>query len=237
MIDRIINHIYAIFFVSLHENALIYYIVANLLNKMHYLKLKKENIFKIIIPIIVVAIYSNIASYLGFSDEIKYFSTLFTMTFFVCVMLRIKKVKDIFITLLYTLIASIVMMMIQIIYLPAILNSIGKTIVELNKEIEKFILVLLPARVMEYTIIIFLYKRKTDKVFIDTLKTIKNNKKVRILSIIFLLFNSFIVIVIGNLVINNFAFNDLNVFSSISCCCSIAAITSIKHCFILRIDI
>jgi hypothetical protein len=213
MFDTILNHIYAIFIISIHENAFIYFMVAFLLNKMEYIKFRRENLLNIIIPVIAVGIISNTIAFITPDDGlIRYLGSLTSMTFFICLFLRIKGFKSILLCFLATGLMSIVMVIIQLLYFPVVFSALGKTIDYFNEEIERSILLTLPERIIEYSIIVYAFLRKTSKIKIELYRTIKNNRSLRWTSTILIIINIAIMIFIYNIIVTKLVLKSLDIY-------------------------
>lgn len=203
--DIIVNIILHTLFVSIPEEFFWVVFVYLLVGEFDYLKYNSTIKFiqswdypRVIYPVIITALLSNIVRFSGIDSE---FASLVTiLSVFVLIVLfgdignnaaALKWIGKIFIFVLLTLLLIFVL---EFSYMPFILYGTGMTIKQLYNSIVLTILISIPERIVEYSILIFLISNINMINKFNIFKVIFKNKILSLITISLLIIDALYIV-------------------------------------------
>lgn len=164
-------------------------------------RFQKYDLALMCIPILSVAIVSNI---LRFSNIDLILVPV--ISFFVCLIAIVITYKlyfnifDILKAFVCLLIGFIVLMIIESLYIPALLYITGSTVKDMNSSLLTNFVCSLPAKMIQFLVILYIYLRKSTILKANVFKAIMSSRVLQISTTCLLLFNFILILILSNLI-------------------------------------
>ncbi len=164
-------------------------------------KFQKYDILLLSIPILTAAIGSNILRFSGLNlILVPVFSMLICYVAIVITYRLYYNLHDIFKSFICLLFAFIILMLIETLYMPAILYMTNSTIKDINSSLLLNFVCSLPAKGIQLIIILYLFFKKSSILKTNIFEIIMSNKIVRVVTLCLLLFNFALTLALTNLI-------------------------------------
>lgn len=191
---NVVNALLNMILVSIPEDIFIVLITLIFLKRFDLLDIRmwKQNIKWIMIPVVPVALIINFFRYIVIIPKpIISLISLFVMNILIIYIIvkssYLTEKKQIFKTIMFTLISFVIVGLIEILYYPILLQWLQKEMSFFDQNILYNLLITIPARVIQICIVAFIIIKKNNTIRINIFDTIIKNK---------FLANSFAVILI-----------------------------------------
>ena len=216
LIHNIMNAIINCLLVSMPEESIWFFTVLILMKRFDLLDkyMWKEKIKWLIIPF-SSSIVINILKYI-INSPIIFISISAIITIYIGIIIMLKapennilneKIAHIKVFLLVLLSFAILIVLTECLYAPFLLKYFGKSIIEVNNVWLINFLMSIPARVIQFVMIIFILSIQNREVYLNILQSILSDKKISLIIIAFI----FILIIFWTLLIN--IFGNYNILS------------------------
>jgi len=163
-------------------------------------KLRKRDIFEIFIPVLFVAVLSNVLRYSGVDDNTILFTSIFSTFSLIVAVFKQLTISGILKTFFATIISFLIIILIEFTYIAIIIYITNKTASDLNNSIYLNFIISLPERVIEYSLIAYLLLKKTTFLKANFLNTIISSKLLSGVTLCVVLFNMIVFTTIIKLV-------------------------------------
>lgn len=193
-----------IIFVSIPEE--IFLVAFALMIQKHYdlLKPTRKNVMRFMVPVLSLALFSNIfRTFLDVKADIMPIISILILFVSTVIVYKVRNLKQLLTFFASFVFSYLVGSIIQLSYIPLLLNTTGIKPDELNNYGYLLILISLPERVIEYCILFYLYNIRTSLVKIKIFREIFSNRILSIITICVFVLNVAFVTVIGKLVFFN----------------------------------
>jgi hypothetical protein len=166
-------------------------------------RFKRIDIFRVGFIVLFIAILSNIMKfYLAMDPTLGSFMLMFLLFLLIVIVYRLYySVKEILKAFIFSVITFIILLVTEMLYIPIVLSSIDKTIKEINDSILMNFTIALPARMIHFSIIAYLLKKKVSFTKVKLFKAVIQSRTLIILSFIFLICNFILLAILGKLII------------------------------------
>jgi len=222
LIHNVMNAIMNCLLVSMPEESIWFFTVLILMKRFDLLDkyMWKEKIKWIIVPFIS-SIIINLLKYI-INSPIIFISISAIITIYIGIIIMLKapennilneKIAYIKVFLLVLLSFAIMIVLTESLYIPLFLKYFGKSIIEINSTWSVNFLMSIPARVIQFLLIIFILSIQNRKIYLDILKSITSDKKISLIIIIFtstlIVFWTFLINFIGDYnILSQYGFNE-----------------------------
>ena len=185
-----ISLIISIIIVSIPEELFLVLFSLILLKRYDLIELKKDNIFKISIPVVITAVASNILRYyLPSTKDYIIIIGIIIIVASIIIIYGLSRPKEIIKVIICTLLSMIVYAVIQTAYVPLLLYGTSVPIEELNKPGLLIFIWSLPERAIEFSILSYFLSKKKSFLRVNLIKVISDSPKLTMITTVVLLFN------------------------------------------------
>ncbi len=156
---------------------------------------------RVFVPAVTAALVSNILRYTGVKMII--ITAVSFLTVFVLIVLYGDILKNgaaliwIVKAFGFLLLAFLILIIIEVLYIPIVLYATGKEITEINNDIFLNFAISIPGKVIQYLILVYLVARKRTFLRANIFIPIQKNKMLSKLAIVMLLTNSILIYILG----------------------------------------
>jgi len=200
----IVKLILNIILVSIPEE-IFFVAFALLIQKRHdLLKPNRRNVLRFSVPVLSLAFLSNILRTF-FEVTADFMPIIAVLILFVSTALvyKIKGVRQLLKVFASYILSYLAVSIIQLSYIPLLLNTTGITANELNNYGLLLVLISLPERVIECCILAYLLSKRTNLIKINIFKEIFKNRTISVVTIGVFILNVVFVTLMGKLVFFN----------------------------------
>jgi len=221
MQESITNAVMNFLLVSLPEESIWFFTVIILMKRFDLLDkyMWRDKIKWLVVPVLS-SIVINLLKYI-INSPIIFISISAITTIYIGIIIMLKapennilneKIAYIKILLLVLLSFAILIVLTESLYIPLFLKYFGKSIIEINSVWSVNFLMSIPARMIQFILIIFILSIQNREIYLDVLKSITSDKKISLIIIIFtstlIVFWTFLIGFIGDFnILSQYNFN------------------------------
>jgi len=177
-LPKLFTMIVNIIIVSIPEELFVVVFTLILLKRFDLLRLNGANVLKISVPILPVAVITNIIKYYVQNEDIQFFLGAPLMFILIAVTYnRLRDFKGIAKTLISCILSLTIMLIFQASYVPLLLYTTGMEVEDMNSTVLINFLCTIPERVMEIALISYILTRKLSIFKVNVIKTVAESKK------------------------------------------------------------
>gem|GEM_PF-6195345 len=164
-------------------------------------KFKKRDIFEISIPVLLVAITSNVSRYYGVDKDVVLLQSVFLLFLSILIVYKLWTLSGVIKVFISVIISVLILTIFEISYIPLVLYATHSEVKDFNNSVFMNFLLALPERLMESCLIAYFLLKKSTFLKANIIKPIINSKILSCISIGMLFFNIIIALVMGKLFI------------------------------------
>jgi len=163
-------------------------------------RFKKRDIIEISIPVLFVAVSSNIFRYYGVDINIIFLISVVSLFIIIVIVCKLWTIQGIIRTFFATAFSCFTLMIIEYSYIPIVLYITDKTVSDFNNSIFLNFILTIPERIIEYIIIVILLTKKATFLKANFIKPIIANKVIFLFVILSLVTNIVLFLIMGKLI-------------------------------------
>jgi len=201
-----------IILVSIPEE--IFFVAFALMIQKRYdlLKPTRKNVLRFFVPVLSLAFLSNVLrTFLEVTVDFMPIIAIFILFISTALVYNMRNTKQLLKVFASYILSYLVVSIIQLSYIPLLLNATGIDANELNNYGLLLVLISLPERVIECCILAYLMSKRASLIKINIFKEVLRNKTISIVTISVFILNVVFVTLMGKLVFFNHILSELRI--------------------------
>ncbi|MCX7921411.1 MAG: hypothetical protein N3B21_05225 [Clostridia bacterium] len=148
------------------------------------------DISKLLLPVVGVAVISNILRYKGVNINTVFLLSILILFLLILVTDKVNRRREVLRAFACLLLSISILQILELSYTPLIFYATNKTFSDFNNSIILNFIITIPERIVEFSLVIWLHKKRNDYPQINIFRKFLRSKSLMILTIIILIANT-----------------------------------------------